>query len=150
MEHQKEQDVLNLKNIFKELLRNFYIPDVAKFIEDLEDPLEGASLEQMFELTKKLKASVESQKTKIQEKSRWKAKNLDKFMDNQDNFSRSEWKSLETFKNKLEDYKKDFQIAAQGAGIRQIVKEGRERASRKKNNLEKLDSNQKKKNWIPM
>ena len=73
---------------------------------------------------------------------------IEKFMSNPDNFSKREWAVIEGTKRKVEEYTKEFQIASQGAGIREIVKEGRRRQQRKKGKLSRLDSSKKK--WISM
>ena len=144
-----EQELVSMKKLFETFLKEFYIPDVAVFIDELEDPLYGKDLKHMVEMTGKLREKIEKQRDNLSAESKLDMKQVDNFMSNQDNFSRREWNALDNFKNSLEEYKKEFQIAAQGAGIREIIKEGRKRSQRKKSKLERFDSNSKK-NWIPM
>ncbi len=144
----QQEDVISLKAVFKEFMESFYVPEYHDFLESLEDPLEGASLEEMLKIIETMKDKLEIQVGEMYKDSKLSKEQVDGYMTNPDNFSRTEWLAIEAFQRKAEDYTKEFQVASQGAGIRAIVKEGRERAHRRKSKLERLDNT--KRNWIPM
>jgi len=142
------EEKLSIKHIFNDFFKVFYVPELADFIEELDEPLEGKSLDEINKIIDEVKKKLTAKVDQMTQDSGHDLKTVDRHMSNQDNFSRREWEAIEGLQSKIEDYRKDFQIACQGAGIREIVKEGRRRVSKKKNKLQRYDSKNKK--WLSM
>ena len=139
-----KQENFSLKEMFKEFAKEFRLGNVDDVIKEINEPLECKSLDQMLSVIEKLRDKIQARVDKMYTGTNFLRKDVDNFMENPNNFSKIEWKAIEKFKNETEKYVKEFQIASQGAGIREIVKEGRRRA-KKKGKLARLDDSKK---WI--
>lgn len=142
-----EQENISLKIIFKEFLKEFHIEESKDIIKDLQEPLEGKTIEDMLEIIKNMREAVQDKVDEMYTGTNLERQDVEGFMNNANNFSKREWHAMEKLKKKLEEYTQEFQVASQGAGIREIVKEGR-RKSQKKGKLARMDVSNKK--WIPM
>jgi cytochrome c556 len=146
--HNLDEEEITLEKIFEKFSAAFHHPEMLHFMKALEDPLKGETLADMLEIIKKTRAKLSEKLDTMYEQTHLSKDRVDKYIENPDNFSRKEWEAMAEFKEKIQDYVKEFQVASQGAGIREIVLEGRKRAQRKKSKLERYNSSNKK--WIPM
>lgn len=138
----------SLKEIFQGFLKEFYIPEMADFLQQLEDPIQGKNLEEMSARIQRMREMIMRRLDAMYQESSYTKEQIDQYMSNPDNFSRREWDAMRTFQEKMESYSNEFEVSSQGAGIREIVQEGRKRSMRKKGKLERFESAKSK--WIPM
>ena len=143
---------ITIKSIFEKFTNTFLVSGKpSNFLNDFKDPIEGRNLEEIMENLKLVKERMEKEKDQYSQHRQTSIESVDDYMKQKNNFTEMEWKAIQTFRSDIESYKKEFQIATQGASIRQIVQEGRKRNQKQKNNLEKQQNiAEKKKNWIPM
>jgi hypothetical protein len=144
----EEDNEVSLKGIFKEFSKIFHHPNAIDFMSSLDDPLKGGTLGEMLDIIKKTRSRLSEKLESMYQDSQLSKERVEKFVSNPDNFSKQEWEAMQSFKKEMDNYVKEFQVASQGAGIREIVMEGRKRAQRKKTKLERQNSSNKK--WIPM
>jgi hypothetical protein len=138
------QQESTLKNLFQNFLKEFRIGEIEEFIDGLDEPLDGKNVDEMLEIVEKAREQIQTKVDEMYTGTNLSRNEVETFMDNPNNFSRPEWQAIERFRVGVDKYTKDFQIASQGAGIREIVKEGRRR-SQKKSKLARLDDSKK---WI--
>jgi len=145
---ENEDEKVSIKAMSNDFVKSFKHPELAEFMNEIEDPLEGKDLEGMLDRIQKMRNELIGRVDDLYEASSLSKEKVNTYMENPDNFTRSEWEAIEMFKAKTEDYVKEFQVISQGAGIREIVREGRKRAQKKKTKLERKNTSNKK--WIPM
>lgn len=140
-------DDQSLKDILKDLLALFPLPQVVDLVEQLQDPLESKDTAQLMEIIQRNLDLLEKKQDLLERDFPHDDRSLHAYMENPNNFSKDQWNAISQTKQAIFDYQKKVDMAIETGAIRQVALEGKKTSRRKKRPQKRFKQ---RKKWISM